>query len=125
MIRPPPKSTRVRSSAASDVYKRQVQDDRNRTPLVPDDVHESGNPGVEEGGVPYHGDRFVSDPPCVVSDFGHAVGHPHARSHAYTGVHGFQGRKRAQRVATYVSTDVDSQPAERGEDAPVRTTWTC
>src|SRR5665811_438193 len=32
MIRRPPRSTRVRSSAASDVYKRQVQDPYNGNP---------------------------------------------------------------------------------------------
>src|SRR5665811_1038835 len=34
MIRRPPRSTRVRSSAASDVYKRQLFDDKSRAKLT-------------------------------------------------------------------------------------------
>src|SRR5665811_533055 len=47
MIRPPPRSTRVRSSAASDVYKRQLYEDQ-ATFVGPDGGSASGSDAIRE-----------------------------------------------------------------------------
>src|SRR5665811_315131 len=57
MIRRPPRSTRVRSSAASDVYKRQLRDRGGRLRLL--DVGEDGYSGVTANGC--RGPRHAED----------------------------------------------------------------
>ena len=74
MIRRPPRSTQSRSSAASDVYKRQT-----------DDVHRPQVAvGVEAGGVHDHFRRVldaVGGDHAVRADLGDPVSYTHLRAH--------------------------------------------
>src|SRR5665811_2142792 len=59
MIRRPPRSTRVRSSAASDVYKRQITA-RYGTPFTPLNHYSPWN--VDDEGRPYRSDPDQWEP---------------------------------------------------------------
>ena len=59
MIRRPPRSTLDRSSAASDVYKRQIETNAGQLQKVPVPDYFGGGGGIDAGGGVYMG-RFLS-----------------------------------------------------------------
>ena len=93
---------------------------------VVDHVDETGDAGMEEGGVADHGHGLLLHA-LESKALGHAVGGRDAGAHADAGVHGRERRQRSERVAADVAGDMELELGKHGVEAAVGTardrTW--